>query len=213
MLKVKTGWGDIPAQYPYERHEGGASTLVVLFPGRAYSLDAPLLWYAAKAAYSAGCDVLGVEYGYQANRVNFDSDGLANLVSEALNTLEDVVAGSTYRDFVFIGKSLGTRVQSEVASKASFAVGRHVFLTPLKPVIPSILAADRALVIVGDRDPAFGAEDVAAVRGSAGVTVHVAIDADHGLETPDVLDSIQILHTTARLCQVFCQPPSPEAIK
>lgn len=208
MLTVKTEWGNLPAQYKYERHAGGAKTLAVLFPGRGYSLDAPIMWYAAKAAYGAGCDVLGIEYGYQANRVSFEMEGFERLVSEAVSALETVLTDSAYSDFVFIGKSLGTRVQSEVAKKAQLSVSRHVFLTPLQPVISSILASDRALVIVGDNDPAFTPEDVAAVRESAGVTVHIMAAADHSLETPDMLASIGILQTTAQLCQAFCQPAS-----
>ncbi|KPV42231.1 alpha/beta hydrolase [Alicyclobacillus ferrooxydans] len=203
ILKVPTKWGTQHASYPYVTHSSDSSKLAVLFPGRNYPLDAPLLWYAKKAAYAAGCDVLGVEYGYQANRADLVMEDLDTLVSEVVDALATHVSRQ-YQSVTFIGKSIGTVVLAKVLSKVHFSVRNQVFLTPLRPVIPAIQSAERSLVIVGDRDPAFTASDVNEIRPSANAAIHVIPGADHSLEVEDVGQSLDILKRVALLCTDFC---------
>ncbi|OAG94977.1 hypothetical protein AYW79_03040 [Ferroacidibacillus organovorans] len=197
-----TRWGEIPVKHLFQKHAKKSSKLAVLFPGREYPQSAPLMWYAAKSAFSAGYDVLGIEYGYQANRTDLRMDDLDVLVSEAIDAMDQVMPDS-YREVTFIGKSLGTMVQASVAQKISFSVGSHVFLTPLKPVIPFIQETQRSLVIVGDCDPLFEATDIPHIANRSNVDVSVIAGANHALETEDVSESIRILGQTATLCEDF----------
>ncbi|WDL95692.1 alpha/beta family hydrolase [Alicyclobacillus sp. ALC3] len=202
-LEVVTRWGTIPARYQYLQQTTPSSKLAVVFPGAAYNLDAPLMWYAARAAFQAGCDVIGVEYGYQANRTDFDADDLGHLVDEVTGALENE-ARERYSAIVFIGKSLGTVVQTEVSRKVSLPVRNHVFLTPVRRVVSFIRQSENALVVVGDADPLFGASEIAQISNSATVQLHVIAGGDHALETEDYSDSIDVLKKVAILCNEFC---------
>jgi len=203
-IEVPTRWGYIPAKYPFEKHSTGSYKLAVLFPGQAYTLDAPVMRYAASAAFDAGCDVIGVEYGYQANRRELNIGELDYLVGEAVDVLENIVI-SQYSSVVFIAKSIGTIVQNEVLRKVSFSVRNHVFLTPLRRVIPAIRQSENALVIVGDSDSLFGPSDIAQITDLSNVQLQVIPEADHLLETKDYRVSIDILKRTAIQCGDFCK--------
>lgn len=203
-IEVPTRLGALPAKYQYLKHPTGSSKLAVVFPGQKYTLDAPLMWYSAKATFEAGCDVLKVEYGYQANRSELGVNELEYLIEEALGALENLVTGD-YSSVVFIGKSIGTIVQSEVSQKLSFKVRNHVFLTPLSRVIPLIRQSENSLVIVGDSDNAFLTSDIAKITDLSNVQLHVISGADHGLETEDYRTSLDILKETTLLCGDFCK--------
>ena len=203
-IEVPTRWGALPARYNHLTHPTGSVTLAVLFPGRNYTLDAPLMWYSARAAFEAGCDVVGVEYGYQANRTELDIDELAYLFEEAAEALNNIMTGQ-YSNVVFIGKSIGTIVQTEILTKVSFPVLNHVFLTPLRPIIPAIRESHRSLVVVGGSDTAFGESDIAQIDNLPNVRVSVVPGADHQLETKDHRDSIDILKQVTALCRDFCR--------
>ncbi len=205
-FEVVTRWGTTPAKYQYLQQTAPSSKLAVVFPGAAYNLDAPLMWYAARAAFQAGYDVIGVEYGYQANRTDFDVEDLGLLVDEATCALEGE-ANERYSAIVFMGKSLGTVVQTEVARKISLPVRNHVFLTPVRRVVSSIRRSENGLVVVGDADPLFGASDIAEISNLPTVQLHVVAGADHALETDDYSDSIDVLKKVAILCGEFCKNP------
>lgn len=203
-IQVSTRWGTIPASYSFIKQTTNSSKLAVIFPGRGYNLDAPLMWYSALAAYDSGCDVLGVEYGYQANRADFKVEEQSYLVDEIVSALENAVSGK-YSSVVFIGKSMGTIMQNEVLKSVSFSARNHVFLTPLRKVIPAIRQSENALLVVGDNDSLFGSSDITQVTNLSNVQLHVIPGADHGLETNDYRVSIDILKTTAVLCGDFCK--------
>jgi hypothetical protein len=203
-IEVPTRWGVLPAKYQDLTHRTGSSHLAILFPGRNYTIDAPVMWYSARAAFDAGCDVLGVEYGYQANRTELDSNDLDYLVDEVAGALNNLMRDQ-YSNVVFIGKSIGTIVQTEVLQKVAFPVRNHVFLTPLKDIIPVIRASKNALVLVGDHDKAFGRSDIAQITDLSNVKLRVFPGANHELENNDYRDSIDILKQIASSCEDFCR--------
>jgi predicted alpha/beta-hydrolase family hydrolase len=203
-IEVQTRWGNLPARYPYITHDSPAAKLAIVLPGRSYPLDAPVMWYVTKAAYAAGCDVLGVEYGYQANGADLDMNDWEQLVAETIEGISKVDT-TKYSQVVLIGKSLGTLVQSEISKRISPSVRNQIFLTPLRPVISAIHASDRALVVVGDADEAFTAADIAQISDTQSVQLSVMAEADHLLETGVVSQSIDILKQVAETCGAFCE--------
>lgn len=204
IRETPTRWGRHPAKYSYLEHSTKSSKLAVLFPGMAYPLDAPLMWYATRAAFDAGCDVLGVEYGYQANRAELDMDDLDYLIEETAGALNRMLSVQ-YSQMVFIGKSLGTVVQTEILRELSSPVRNHVFLTPLKRTIPGMLRSENALVVVGDGDGAFKAEDVGEIAGASNIKLAVIPGANHGLEVDNFRVSLDILKDVSVLCGDFCR--------
>lgn len=162
------------------------------------------MWYSAKAAYQAGCDVLGVEYGYQANRTDLHSDMVEALIDESAQAIQQQIIGR-YNQAILIGKSLGTIVLTKVLERVSLPVTRQIFLTPLERVIPDILAARNALVVAGDADSALGPTAVAQIKQLSNVKLTLFPRANHALETEDLFESLDILKQTAKLCYDFCK--------
>jgi hypothetical protein len=200
-LEVPSRWGR-PALYRYSRRDAGSDRLAIIFPGYAYGLDAPALWFAARAAAEAGCDALGIEYGFQANRANMTREEQPQAVAEAAGALAGLLAEHPYPHIIVIAKSIGTVIATRMAEAGQVQADAHVFLTPLRPTIPFMKRAARLTVVVGDRDELFGPDDIAQL---AGLSVHVMAGAGHTLEVEgDVQRSVAVLAETAALCRAAC---------
>lgn len=197
-------FGAVSARYLYWKHSEGASTLAVVFPGNTYTLQAPVVYYASKAAFETGADVLGVEYGFQANRQDLTGNGVEDVVQEVRQAF-DRFDWTPYSRIIFIGKSIGTVVQQEIALNLSLPVRQHIFLTPLRRTVPAIRQVSSALVIVGDRDPAFSVSEIKRILGISTVRVHIIPGANHDLEIGDVQGSIDVLQRISAWCGEFCR--------
>jgi hypothetical protein len=204
-IEVNSRWGK-PAMFPYLRHSEGAHKLAVLFPGQNYTLDAPLMWYAARAVFEAGCDVLGVEYGFQVNRTPIQSEDIPLVVTEISDTIGRMVQDSQYPQVVFIAKSLGTVIASQVLEVLNLSVRNHIFLTPLRRTIPFIQKVENMLVVVGDQDNLFGSSEIEQISKFPSVQLHVVTGANHGLEIDgDCKQSLIILQQVVNKCATFCE--------
>lgn len=204
-IEVASRWGR-PALYPVWRHADPSKKLAVLLPGHAYPLEAPLMWYAAKAALAAGYDVLGIEYGFQANRSPMKREDFPYVVQEARDALVTFLKDTAYRQFVWIAKSMGTAVTQELSQVRDSSENSYIFLTPVRQTIPFITSAERMMVVVGSQDPLFDAFDIEQISGLATVDLHVVPDAHHLLEIADDLDqTIVILRQVTQLCAEFCK--------
>ena len=127
------------------RHEGDPSRCAVLLPGRLYSSQAPLLWFAREAVQARGWSVLEVD-----ERAPEEDEPFEWMREQAKRALE--AAGEAERVLV-IGKSLGS-------AAAPLVSGPAVWLTPLL-IRPEIVEAFRStgsptLLVGSPDDPAWG---------------------------------------------------------
>ncbi|WP_405106711.1 hypothetical protein MHH28_25495 [Paenibacillus sp. FSL K6-1217] len=168
----------------------GSKMLAVVFPGQNYSAERPLLDYAGKLAREYGCDLLLLEYGYQAARVSFKREEIDIVAEEckiALASLPD------YEQLLFISKSMGTIIAGKVASEPG--VGEkvsHLFLTPVPESLPFIRQS-RGSVIYGGSDPMFTGQYPAELSSMKQVRVYRIDDANHSLEVDSVNESLAVL--------------------
>lgn len=170
------------AQYTYRYHESPAGTLSVVFPGQAYFKDAPLMWYSAMAAFEAGSDVLSLEYGFQADRSEATGSAVEESMEEISAALQDFLKEHKYRDVIFISKSIGTYIVSRLCSDSFTTVRNHIFQTPLEPTVEFMQSTENILVLVGDSDPAFGADDMDKIRDRDNIRLVIYPGANHLLE-------------------------------
>lgn len=176
----------------YRKHSKPSDTLVVVFPGQAYKMDAPVMWYSSAAAIEAGMDVLGIEYSFQVDGASAQESTLTVVVEEVADALRLFLEKHKYGRLIFVAKSIGTEIVTEVLQYVDFVPSHYVFLTPLRSTLQFINKTGNMLVIVGDRDPVFSTENVRQICDQQ--KVMVAKDANHILEIPgNLAGSLDIL--------------------
>ena len=169
----------------------GSSTLVILFPGKSYSCDRSLLYYATQSALEKGNDVLQLEYGYQVTRTELESDQMDILVKECTEAIRLSTLHS-YTHYTSVSKSLGTLVAGGVFDQYKALPVRHIFLTPLDQTLPYI-AQSQGLLLYGTDDPMFSQSSREQVKHLQQIDTIVLPEANHSLESPNTEKSLQFL--------------------
>lgn len=173
--------------------------LVVLFPGKNYPCDKPILHFAGTSAIQSGYDLMVLEYGYQAARENLDMSELHRVIEESHESVQRII--SKYEQVIFISKSLGTIVAGEVHEKLDIPI-RHLFLTPIKDTIPYINKFN-GLVVYGTKDEVFNGQLAKHINIDEVREVVEIPNANHSLESNHVAESIEILGKIVRIYMNF----------
>lgn len=196
-LTLDSRWG-VPLQHAVFRQDGPPATAAVLFPGRSYGCEAPLLYYSLQVCLERGCDVLALEYGHQAARTDLGPGELTHLVEESAAAVEWFLDRTPApRRLLFISKSLGTVVAGEVARRFGPDRVAHLFLTPVAAAVPAMLHAC-GTAVSGTADTLFGPDELRALRANPELTVRRLEGADHSLLVPD--DHRASLGALAQVC-------------
>lgn len=137
-----------------------SETLVVLYPGFEYSLNAPLFYYLTKELKEKEIDILGVDYRYSEDReylkfskeeqekaLYFDSDKISESLSEYIKSYKRVIFVVKSLGSVFLNNQLKTgQIPSNVES---------VWLTPAIDFNEFNNLTNKNLVIYGTKDPFY----------------------------------------------------------
>ena len=124
--------------------------LLVMFPGRNYSCDKPLLYYAGKIFEKRGYEVVRLDYNY---RLKGNRDDIRGLIEEAKSYVGEQLANIAfvgYEDVVFLSKSMGTALAGYFENLFGIRV-RHIFLTPV-PEALKYMHRGRCIVVAGKDD-------------------------------------------------------------
>lgn len=187
-LMVPSFWKTEIRQKYYQLQEDNRK-LVVLFPGKNYPCDKPLLHFAGASAIQCGYDLMVLEYGYQAARTDLDIHDLQRVIEESHESVQRII--SKYNEVVFISKSIGTIVAGEVHGKLDIPI-KHLFLTPIKDTIHYINRF-KGLVVYGSKDEVFNHELANQIKLDKGTEVIEIPNANHSLEADHALESVEIL--------------------
>ncbi|OAB36717.1 hypothetical protein PMSD_10355 [Paenibacillus macquariensis subsp. defensor] len=177
-----------------------SSSLVVVFPGKNYSCELPLLYYASQSAIEHNHDVLQLEYGYQSARVELEFEALSVLVDECTQAIIQIMA--SYDNLIFVSKSLGTIVAGQVAEAIADKGIRHVYLTPLDDTVPYIQHAS-GIVVYGTHDRVFSKQSIQAIEGFNNIEIHAIEDGTHALEVGTVRGSLIIMNAIVGIYDTF----------
>jgi hypothetical protein len=178
----------------------GASSWVVLLPGAAYSAQAPLLWFARRAAIDAGRNVLAIVDTF------VRAQDAVRWVDERTEAGLAFVRDRDPRPAV-IAKSL-TSLASAIAAREGLAA---VWLTPLiaagheltSTVVAGLQASSAPRLLVGGTaDPSW---DGTVARSFTNAEVLELDGADHGLEVADLAASAANLATVAGAIRRFLE--------
>ncbi|MFU1794867.1 hypothetical protein ACM1RC_13455 [Paenibacillus azoreducens] len=186
-LVFPTAW-DVNAIFKRFEKEN-AATLVVEFPGAHYSTELPLFHYTRKLAFQFEFDVLSLEYGYQSARLKPEMndqliESIVTDLEQAFNTLDI----QKYKQVIFLSKSLGTCIAGLLAERLRMDV-KHIFLTPISRTIPFI-HENNCLVVTGSEDPVFTETERSQISGARLLVID---GANHGLELPDTMKSLEVM--------------------
>lgn len=167
-----------------------ARGLCVIFPGRGYTVDKPLLYYSIRLAMAKGYNLLILSYGEFTLKESVRLT-MKNLI---LGVITDVLAqGPAGGDLVFIAKSVGALFASDAATTLEHKHPvRCAYLTPIDQAIPNIARTD-FIAFTGSEDHLLDHEKALTELGEAAFRLNVYPGADHSLNAKNINESIRIL--------------------
>ncbi|MDD6400176.1 MAG: hypothetical protein PUG10_01025 [Lachnospiraceae bacterium] len=176
--------------------------LLVLFPGRNYSVDKPLLYYAAKVFEKRGYEVIGLNYNFY---LKGNKNDIAGLIEEAkqyvVNQLKNVDF-SRYEDIVFVSKSMGTALAGYYETLKHIRV-RHIFLTPV-PEGMKYMQRGKCIVVAGKEDTFLDAQKLKIYCVEQEVSLKQFEEVGHSLEhNEDMNITFAILMVIIRMYREF----------
>lgn len=172
--------------------------LAVIFPGIGYTADKPLLHYGRRIAQDHGYEIRILDYKGFPSKVKGDRKRMEESFAIALQKAKEMLSGtdfSAYDDILFIGKSIGTIVAAKIASESPKQERiRLILYTPLEDTFS--FPFGEAIAFTGTKDPWTGAENSPIPRlcKERGIPCFVIPDANHSLESGDVLADVKTLY-------------------
>lgn len=167
-----------------------ARGLCVIFPGKGYTVDKPLLYYSIRLAMSKGYNLLILSYGEFTLKESVRLT-MKNLI---LGVITDVLAENPVQtDLVFIAKSIGALFASDTALTLEHKHPvRCAYLTPIDQAIPN-MARTNFIAFTGSEDHLLDHDKALAELGEAAYRLRVYQGADHSLNSKNINESIHIL--------------------
>jgi len=153
----------------------------VLFPGRGYNVDMPLLYYAQFKYTTKGYECLRINYG----------DSISE--GKTLDDVKDVVLNqikckdlSLYNEVLFISKSMGTVLAGWIAEMIINNNIRHIYLTPLNDTLQYIRSGENiSVIIAGTADKLLDTNILKEHCKHEKIKLELIENAGHGLEIYD----------------------------
>ena len=180
-----------------------APKLAVIFPGIGYTADKPLLYYTGRLARKHGYQIQTVSYGSLPENVKGDPKKMKQAFDLALEQTEQALSQidwNSYGSILFISKSIGTVISSAYASRHDLTV-KSILFTPLAETFSFPLAG--SIAFHGTADPWAETDSIRKLAAQKDVPLFLTQNANHSLETGDVLTDIFILKTTMERVQRF----------
>jgi hypothetical protein len=155
--------------------EGTPVGRCIVLPGRQYTPDGPLLFFAAQAALARGWDVRQV-WWQAAERGSLD---IADEVSWVGDQLDAALQGCTERVLV-VAKSLGTLAAVRAAAHGHDAAWLTPLLTEPEAAEPLLSYPASQFVLVGSSDPYLSLDVLDVLPGTS-----LVVPGDHVLRVRD----------------------------
>jgi hypothetical protein len=101
-INTSSYWG---LDFQNEYLQQSSDTLVILFPGNRYTINAPYMHYSYQVAKECGYDILSLEYGFQKANLEMAFSETLELINETTETVQKVLCRKDYKNIICIGKS------------------------------------------------------------------------------------------------------------
>lgn len=177
--------------------------LAVIFPGIGYTADKPLLYYTGRLARQHGYQIRTVSYGSLPDNIKGNAQKMHVAFEQALEqtecSLQDIDWDS-YGEILFISKSIGTVVSAAYANRHSLSA-KSILFTPLAETFSFPLSG--CIAFHGTADPWAETSSIRTLAEQKEVPLFLTENANHSLETDDVLTNISILQDTLKRAENF----------
>ena len=177
--------------------------IAVILPGIGYTCDRPLLYYSGKMAQSLGWEVLRVPYGGFPEKVRGDARKMKQSADLAFQQTAEAlrdVEWERYARILFIGKSVGTVVATAYAYAKGLSC-RHILFTPVEATFS--YPVGEAIAFHGTADPWAETPKIKSLCEQANVPLHLTENANHSLETGDVMLDVKNLALVMAQAEAF----------
>lgn len=176
--------------------------LAVLWPGRNYSCDKPLLYYAGKVFERRGYKVVRLCYN---TRLKGNKDDIPGLIEEAKEYAAKELRGidfSLYDDIVFVSKSMGTALAGYFDEQRGLQA-RHLYLTPVQEAL-RYMHRGKCMVVAGKEDRVLESRKLKIYCVEQDVVIKQFEEVGHSLEhSDDINKTFAILMVMIRLYKEF----------
>lgn len=175
--------------------------VLVLFPGKRYSCELPLLYLAGCVYRDAGYDVIPLVYPELEFQGHPGKEVYEAVMKSVLAQVRKAKINS-YSEAVFISKSMGTVTAGELEGKVKIPV-RQIYLTPLEETLPYMKGKKNITAVVqGTADKWFDPKALQKFCAQEGLRLVRFRDVGHRLEAPDDIQrTLKIFAKTAALYQ------------
>ena len=192
IVKLESYW-EVVLENRYM--EQNSDILTVILSGENYTNAKPLMYYSHKIALELGLDVLYIDYGFQISHKDFDINTELDIVVRESEQVLKKCLSKNYKKIFFIGKSLGTIIQSKLSKELIDYEQVHVYLTPVNETFENIVNYP-CLVITGTEDRKINSLNMSTIENSKNIELVKIYGGNHRLECLDVSKSIEMLNTT-----------------
>lgn len=168
--------------------------LAVVFPGIGYHTDKPLLYYAKKLAKAYGYEVVEVPYGNFPQNVKGSPEKMREAFYSALEQTREMLKDVRWKDYdnlLFISKSIGTAIAAAYAGEQGLTTC-NLFYTPVEETFPFV--KQEGIVFHGTKDAWVEMDVVVNACREKGLPLYITENANHSLETGEVMTDITNLH-------------------
>lgn len=167
--------------------------LAVFFPGIGYTNDKPLMHYTRKILKELGYEILLLDYHDLPTKGDMTEEKMKKAIDLATMQSEEKIGKvdlQSYDEVLFVGKSLGTVLATIIADKLKINA-RLILFTPVEASF-SVKIKD-AIAFIGTNDPWSVLDNVIVAAKEHNIPLYQYENCNHSLETPDVLQSIEVL--------------------
>lgn len=186
----------------FYRQQIPSDKLMLLLPGRGYTVEHPVLFHLRYLGLENGFDVLPVQYGYQAANRDLKAEEWPYLAQDVRAAAEPVLSRG-YRKVCVVGKSLGTPLALELAQTITAESVSLILLTPIGAVMQAMNNTHLpVLAVIGTDDPLYSPDIVRQQR--LNVQWKVLEGLSHGLFIEDNWRvSMDALSEILAVCEQF----------
>lgn len=179
--------------------EPASDKLMILLPGRGYTVESPLFHYLTQIGLQEKFDVLAIRYAIHHMQVDNWFERLHDIQADCDDAVEQALHRG-YEQVCIVGKSLGTPIAGMLANIIDIDRKSVLMLTPIQDAM-KLITDIPALAIIGTADPAYNPD---MVTQSATESWQVYEGLNHGLEyAGDWQKSLTILPEILSLCAKF----------